>query len=200
MTTFARFSIASIAFVWVSGMGAAAIADTTAPVQQNSAVIGGDTFHTTGILRVNQAAGNGIVQANVAAIVGRGDRVRITVVQSASGTGSATGSVSVADFAFANASGLVQLNQSAGDRNAQGNAAVIRFGALPSELNDSALGAAVPLQHTSSAPGAPGGNVVSMTRNAFSRSAGIVQINQSAGTGNSTANTLLFQVQNGPSQ
>jgi hypothetical protein len=166
------------------------------PAPNDNASIAGNTFHNAGAIRVNQAAGSGNVQANTAAVVGPNAKFRLSLVQTAGTTGSDVGHAAVAGFAFADAAGLLQVNQSAGAGNAQGNAALVRYGATPAELDDAALGAALPTQHTSPATRpSTGGNAVSNAPTAFSHAAGIVQINQSAGNGNSTANTLLLQVQ-----
>lgn len=96
------------------------------------------------------------------------------------------GRTSIDDFAFSGASGILQVNQSAGAGNAQAN--VVR-------VSDSALSAALPQQNvppgTSSSAGS---NAISVSKTAFSNAKGIVQINQVAGSTNRTANTFVLQL------
>lgn len=164
------------------------------------AVISDSSFGAArGSVLVNVAAGNGNVQANVAAIAA-GSALRLKrFTQQTDAVGVGGGHATIQDTAFSGAAGLLQINQSAGTGNAQGNAAIIRINVPLSEMNDDALAAALPVQQTS--PGSTRGVGVTDTANAdkgaFSHSRGIVQINQSAGAGNSTANGFILQVQKG---
>lgn len=102
--------------------------------------VGAGAFaNARGILATNLAAGNGNVQVNAAAI---GPAASVTIeaasdglLASASANGSRTGSMSQASGlreavvhpdAYRNASGLVQLNQTAGSGNASSNVFVLR--------------------------------------------------------------------------
>jgi len=159
--------------------GAPAFADQPA---ENAAINGNAVTNVTGVIAVNQTAGNGNVQSNVAVI---GKSVPV-VKQSAALVQGETGRSSIGSFAFSGANGILQVNQSAGSGNAQANVVYV---------TDSVLSATVPQQ--SVPPGAPasnGANAISVAKTAFSHAKGLVQVNQIAGTSNRTANTFVLQL------
>lgn len=159
---------------------AAALADQ--PSQ--TAIINGNTLtNATGVVAVNQTAGNGNVQSNVAVIGKAGAPL---VQQSATALRGAAGTSSIADFAFAGATGILQVNQSAGSGNAQANVVYV---------TDSALSAALPNQSApSGTPSSNGVNAVSVAKTAFANAKGLVQVSQVAGTSNRTANAFVLQL------
>lgn len=152
-----------------------------------------------GSVLVNQAAGNGNVQANVAAIATGSALPLKRFTQQTAATSVGGGRAGIQDTAFSGAAGLLQINQSAGTGNAQGNAAVVRVGVPLDEMNDDALAAALPVQQTNTTSSRATGVTDSVTSStgALAHSRGIVQVNQVAGAGNSTANGFLLQVQKG---
>ncbi len=166
----------------------------------NAATIAGNAFETVpGSLHINQAAGDANAQANIASIeTGRGTLpARLTQQVQAPNAGG--GAASVREDAFSDISGLVQLNQTAGSGNAQGNVAIVRIGVSAAALTDDALAGAMPAQ-TVTNNGAPNPNRVTNTvgndASTF-HGKGVVQVNQTAGTGNATANGFLLQLQQG---
>jgi hypothetical protein len=166
----------------------------------DTAVIANGSFGSArGSVHVNEAAGNGNVQGNFAAVATGAALPLKRFAQQTDAAGAGGGRASIQDFAFSGASGLLQLNQSAGTGNAQGNAAILRVGVPASQMNDDALAAALPVQQA--APGSTRAEGVtdraSAAAHAFAHSSGVVQINQCAGAGNSTANGFILQVQKG---
>src|SRR5689334_8904911 len=122
---------------------------TRADDPADSAVLAGRSFGTArGSVHVNEAAGNGNAQANVAAAVNGPALPLRRYTQQTGATSAGGGRASIQDFAFSGASGLLQLNQTAGTGNAQGNAAILRTGVPASSMNDDALAAAIPVQQT----------------------------------------------------
>jgi hypothetical protein len=164
------------------------------------AVISDSSFRAAlGSVLVNEAAGNGNLQANVAAVATGSALPLKRVTQQTSATGVGGGYASIQNSAFSGASGLLQINQSAGTGNAQGNAAIVRSGVSLSEMGDDALAAALPNQQTNSTSTRASGvtDTVSASATSFQHSRGIVQVNQCAGAGNSTANGFILQIQKG---
>lgn len=151
-----------------------------------------------GSVRVNEAAGAENEQANVAALSSGSRGAGATLMQQTTPTVNAGGTAALDGSVFSYAIGLVQVNQTAGAGNAEGNVAIVRTSVPADELSDSALAAVIPVQLTGAAPGAStNGDVASSSPAAFAHASGIVQINQSAGTGNRTANVFFLQTQQG---
>jgi hypothetical protein len=157
---------------------------------------------STGRIAVNTAAGNGSTQANIAAVsvggtltssmIGSDQQVSIPSTITRSGARSEIG----AD-AFRGASGLISVNQSSGNGNTQANLAAIAAGQIP-EISIEQLahvGAAPPAaqQAVGNAGATPGRNAV-IADSAFAGARGIVQVNQLAGSGNSTANVFALSI------
>lgn len=157
---------------------------------------------STGRIAVNTAAGNGSTQANIAAIsvggvstssiVGSEQRASVTFPVTRTGARSEIG----AD-AFRGASGLISVNQSSGNSNTQANLAAIAAGQIPEvSIEQLAHIGATPAatQHAAGNAGAtPGKNAV-IADSAFAGARGIVQVNQLAGSGNSTANVFALSI------
>ena len=177
--------------------------EPTGLVYLATSVIDGQALNSaTGGVAVNQAAGDHNMQYNGAAIAissgGRAD-ARVSSGQFATGNDATRPDVSVVqvrDGAFAHSRGLVRVNQASGVGNAQVNAAAIAFG-LNAEVHSS-----VELQQ-SVAPSAMSGSVEQAERGrreihvddtAFQGTVGLTQVNQSAGSGNATANIFTMGV------
>lgn len=166
----------------------------------NVAVIANDSFQTVrGSLHVNEAAGDANAQGNVAEVIRGSSHVQLHI-QQRTGAPPAIGgaSASIRDSAFADVSGLVQINQTAGSGNAQGNLAIVRVSVPAQVLSDDTLAGAMPVQTvTKHGLGSTlfSDNVDTAATTLHGK--GIVQINQSAGTGNATANGFLLQTAQG---
>jgi hypothetical protein len=174
--------------------GATAQAISTPAIDM--AVIANNAFERVpGVVGVNEAAGNQNVQGNVSQIAIGRDSIPARWTQTTSTTDAVNGNASINDFAFAHVAGLVQINQSAGDGNAEGNVMIVRFAVPGNALNDATLASALPTQSaTTHNPGANGlANTASTAASAL-RGHGVVQLNQVSGTGNASANGFLLQV------
>lgn len=152
---------------------------------------------------VNEAAGDSNAQTSAAALV-VGSGLSSATVNAMQNTVGAAGNqpnaalASIGDHAFANAAGLVSINQTSGVANAQANSATLGVGSGVETVTDSVLAAT-----TSNAGPAGDGTTktsrqtVSIADTAFDGARGLVQVNQSAGSGNATANTFALRVQPG---
>ena len=195
-------AFAVAALVALSGLPATALADgpkrtNSAPAGTDQAVIAGQSFGgVAGAIRLNQAAGNGNAQAN-AIVITNGAGVKVRLIQQTDATGTVNGRASILDRSFAGAVGAIQVNQSAGNGNAQGNLILLELGSGTSELDDGTLRSMVSEQRTGGYAGPHGTNVAGASPGAFSKASGIVQVDQVAGTGNSTANSFHLQIQLG---
>ncbi|HBO0447237.1 TPA: adhesin, partial [Pseudomonas aeruginosa] len=146
---------------------------------------------------LNQAAGDAQQQSNVrvvavgsAALVGNDQRQHLQL--DASQPIAASASISGAAL---RGSGILGVNQGAGLGNQQINAFRLNVSNGPESLDDSVLAQSVALTKVSgSATPVPGGRSVSTDDRAFAGSSGVVQVNQSAGVGNQSMNTLSVRV------
>ena len=100
----------------------------------------------------------------------------------------------IGDQAFANAAGMVSVNQASGVSNAQANTAAIGLGFEANVVAESTL-AVTTSGMAPIGPGSASARVrgVSISDTAFQGARGLVQVNQSAGSGNSTANTFALK-------
>jgi hypothetical protein len=177
------------------GTPAAAFAQS---VPQQTAVIQDSSFtEVLGIVKVNQAAGAGNVQANLAIL--SGSPVHVTVTQATDGGGTSSGDAEIIGTAFSNASGILQINQAAGFGNAHANVAILEYGLSADQMTDNSLKNVAPTQQAAlnAAPSNGLGNIVRAGSKTFAGSSGIVQVNQTAGTANTVTNSFLLQVQQG---
>ncbi|MCX4146570.1 hypothetical protein PQR70_35980 [Paraburkholderia madseniana] len=158
----------------------------------NGAVIG-----ATGVIAINEASGLDNVQANQGVLTN--GKVPLNLIgssQSASTNARTTAARStIGSNAFSNTSGLIEVNQSAGVGNLQRNSAVIGTGPIEGEIvADGVL----------SATTAKGGGLgrsgenhdareVSIGADALKNVSGIVQINQTAGSGNVSSNSFVLR-------
>lgn len=189
-------------------MQAARAGDVTPPVPfdytTQSFVGPGALSGVLGRTAVNEAAGSDNTQANVAAVaVGAGvsaARARVTAVTNSNQSGIAgMNSASIGPGAFAHASGLISINQTSGHGNVQANSAVVALAPNVEVAADSMLAATTSnAGPTGTAAGATRSRQsASVATSAFSGARGLVQVNQSAGSGNATANTFALSVQTG---
>jgi len=153
---------------------------------------------TVGVVAVNEAAGLNNAQANQLALTSGG-------TAAVNGTASeqvalarahlANASASIGDGAFANASGAVMVNQAAGIGNTQSNSARIGTAVIGVEtVSDGDLSAAAATNGgPGRSPGARGIREASISSTAFRNATGLVQVNQTVGAGNATANSFVLR-------
>lgn len=165
----------------------------------NNADIDGSGMQYQGNLGVNQAAGDLQQQANARAIAkgnGASATTQIsqrlhTVVDPRIDARS-----SIQGDSFSNGNGVLGVNQSAGASNQQANALRISISTQPQSIDDSVLRQqnVALINNSDPTDSAPGYRQVTTSDQAFTGSRGVIQLNQSAGVGNRTANTLSIRV------
>ena len=164
-----------------------------------SSVVGTDAATgVVGALAVNLVAGVDNVQSNQAAVLyGSGAAIVSGQQQTAhtARTRIGTASVQIDGNAFSNTIGVVAVNQAAGANNLQRNAvAVGGFPVGAEAVTDTVLSATAarnggPRNHA----GAGQTFEASISSDAFKGATGIVQVNQTAGAGNATANSFVLR-------
>jgi len=155
-----------------------------------------------GRFAVNMVAGDSNTQANAAAValgvggptIGLVAGMQATDPRQASLPGVST--AFIGDHVFANSSGLISVNQTSGVGNAQANGAAFAMG-FEEVVAESVLSATTSNAGLSGAGPSKSYQAVSIRDTAFNGAHGLVQVNQSAGSGNSTANNFALQVQLG---
>jgi len=179
--------------------GIAAHAQTLPARLDAQALIGnGVALGATGVVALNEASGLDNAQTNQGVLM-NGLSSPFDLTGSAQ-LASASAKLGIAQStigsnAFSNTSGLIELNQSAGVANLQRNSAVIGTGPVEAEVvSDGVLSGA-------SAKGGglvvPGGShdvrEVSIGQQALQNVSGVVQINQTAGSGNVSSNSFVLR-------
>lgn len=191
--------------------------EPAAPAGSDRARIADAARGLDGRAAINQTAGVGNAQANLAAFaispdglalasLHAGQRIAETDIETdaariASGRAA---SARIDAHALADSRGLLQLNQSAGTGNRQLNAFAlsngrIATGVVVAGLDDAAL-ASVASATTDDAYGAhaaPSLREAVIADDAFRGGQGVLQLNQTAGTGNASVNAIVLQLPGG---
>jgi hypothetical protein len=152
---------------------------------------------TTGALTVNETAGIDNAQANqltittgnVAISVNGDDQLASVTARVKDAT------ATIGAGAFANTTGAMMVNQSAGVGNVQRNSALIGSGAIGvTTVTDGELSAAAATNGGQGQMVQAGGiREVRIDNAAFRNATGLVQVNQTAGAGNATANSFVLR-------
>jgi hypothetical protein len=164
----------------------------------DSVIGSGAGVGVTGVLAINLAAGVNNAQTNQASVIyGPGGALVSGQQQTANSSRVYVGNASatISGNAFSNTVGVVAVNQVAGANNLQRNA--VTLGGVP-------LGAeAVADSELSATAARNGGNRghagsgqtfdASISNDAFKGVTGIVQVNQTVGAGNATANSFVLR-------
>jgi hypothetical protein len=158
---------------------------------------------SSGSIAVNNSAGFGNAQANMAAIsVSVGDELAAAHLNSHQQAandlpGGGNQRSEIGSNAFRNASGIIAVNQSSGNGNTQANLVAIAVGSM-SEVSVDQLGRVNASQDTSANSSEntedSGSQISRIADSAFSGARGIVQVNQLAGSGNRSANVFALSI------
>lgn len=170
----------------------------------NSFIGGNAMSDITGFAGVNSAAGHENLQSNAAAVgLGGANGKGLPKVHSSQSLRLGSDSLPdssrarISDGAFSNGSGVFSINQASGLGNAQANGVSIGVGRTVRQMSDMELGQSVTipaaLKDKMQQNGSRNREAVVGERT-FSGTRGIVQVNQSAGTGNATANGFSLNV------
>jgi hypothetical protein len=166
-------------------------------VSGDASIATGAAVSATGAITVNQAAGLNNAQTNQLTIT-NGEAVANDNASMQSATARArvpSARASIEGNAFSNSSGAVMVNQSAGAGNLQRNSVLLGTAAPGVEtVPDGVLSATAANNGGQGRAVAPQGvRETSISSDAFKNVNGIVQINQTAGAGNATANSFVLR-------
>lgn len=199
-----RVAIAGLPFLVLALFIEGAWAQSASQSASHSAIQDAVLAGGVGNIAVNNSAGAGNAQANIAVIgvgaesAGAAIRSRQVAARSTNGAiGEGHASAEIGSNAFRNASGIIAVNQSSGAGNAQSNLIAIAVGPF----------AEVPIDQLGSVNAAEDGSSLGASRSdsgrtrrsaiadsAFAGASGIVQVNQLAGSGNTTANVFALSI------
>lgn len=170
----------------------------------NTSVIGPALQGSTGVVTVNQTAGDGNVQQNAAALAAsEGHSVAAVAAEQARQRfipdADQLLTADIESGAFEDAMGIYLVNQSAGTGNSQFNGAAVAVGGVSAlaivqlddaRLQEQSVGDAAPvLPEGGSASVSAGAN---LAPDAFEGARGLFLVNQAAGNNNATANTFTL--------
>lgn len=171
--------------------------------------IGNDVLSgARGNMAINSSAGSGNAQSNMAVIAVGANQATADIRsrQQAAGSESAeqTQRAVIGERAFRGGTGIVAVNQSSGNGNAQANLVAVaagRYAEVSIEHLGTVSAAPVATTRASAAEGGPRREQRAVVADsAFAGATGIVQLNQLAGSGNNTVNAFALSVGSAPQQ
>lgn len=167
----------------------------------NAVIDAGAGANSQGRIAINQAAGIGNAQANLAALAHAQEGLGLADThsgQQASNTKRAVAAdAAIGGGAFDGVSGALSLNQAAGDSNLQLNTLSIGSGGANwvALADDAALAeTATTGTSTEGAATATPDRRATIDLDAFRGGQGVVQVNQTAGVGNLSTNAIVLQL------
>jgi hypothetical protein len=190
-------SVAALALGAAQPASAQQVGRITGEVSGDASIATGAAVGATGAITVNQTAGLNNAQTNQLTIT-NGDAVandNASVQSAAARARVPSARASIEGSAFSNSSGAVMVNQSAGAGNLQRNSVLLGTAAPGVEtVSDGVLSAtAANNGGQSRAVAVQGVREAGISGDAFRNVNGIVQINQTAGAGNATANSFVLR-------
>lgn len=190
-------ALAAVALGAALGIASGAVDAQQATVSGLAVVAPGAATGVNGVIAVNESAGLNNAQSNQFTIATGTDAGNGNFVAQSAGANARPGNAiaQIGSGAFANMSGAAMVNQSAGMANLQSNSAQIGTAAVGVEtVSDGELSAAAA---TNGGRGqmvqSSGIREASIGNSAFRNATGLVQVNQTAGAGNATANSFVLR-------
>ncbi|WP_322054148.1 hypothetical protein [Paraburkholderia bannensis] len=184
------FATASVALA--TGAHAQVTVGATAVIAPNAAT------STTGAVAVNEAAGLNNAQGNQLTISSGGSVANVNLDDQSTSSRAklANATAIIGSGAFSNTSGAMMVNQAAGVGNIQRNSAQIGTGAFGvAMLSDGELSAVTAQNGNKASQAGQAGGIreVRIDGATFRNATGLVQVNQTAGAGNATANSFVLR-------
>ncbi len=171
------------------------------PEVSNAASLTGSVLaNGKGVAAINEASGNGNVQANSDAITNGGSaaaRVHQRLTGKAPGAGADT--ALIGGDAFARFSGILNVNQAAGSGNLEANTVTIARSLHRLSIGQLTRIAppVVQIDHARVPLSGKGARTVTVADNALKGATGIAQVSQAAGSGNSLSNSVTLNISAG---
>lgn len=191
----------AVACLLAAGMPLA-MAQQELTVRNNSALDSSALSRVTGISTTNMAAGEGNLQSNSGAISIGDVATTANALQQRSRIDDSLvdrqDSVSIEDRAYRHSEGWMSINQAAGLGNVQSNAFEVALGISASNLSDSSLQQVMAdqqgLNGTEGDDSGKASRRIEVDETTFEGTRGVIQVNQSAGTGNATRNSFRMNM------
>ena len=169
---------------------------------RSSSVISGQALSgVSGVAAANQAAGNQNLQSNSGALaIGDGATINNRLVQQVRIDERLAGmevGTAIREGAFGGASGWMSVNQAAGIGNLQSNSFGMALGSTVSGLSDDSLQQVLAPRQGLNGSSSNGSDSairnLEIEESTFGGARGVIQVNQSAGTGNATRNSFSYR-------
>lgn len=188
----ATIALATVSVALATSAHAQATVGAIAVIAPNAAT------STTGALTVNEAAGLDNAQGNQLTIATGGSVGNLNLDDQSTSTRARLNNASaiIGSGAFSNTSGAMMINQAAGVGNIQRNSAQIGTGAFGvAMLSDGELSAVTAQNGNKASQAGQAGGIreVRIDGATFRNATGLVQVNQTAGAGNATANSFVLR-------
>lgn len=168
------------------------------------AILNGGAFpNAQGNIAVNATAGANNQQANIAVIAkgndATGTAALVQFLETTDASADRQMSAHIADGAFANSSGLIAINVSAGNDNQQGNLALLSIAGVGTAAGDLVLSQSRASRDPAAnqGPDAINDGTAMVAPGAFENSSGVVQLNIIGGERNSSSNLFALSIQDG---
>ncbi len=195
------FRVSVVALGLVAGLTQVAMAEPGALVR-NSTILGGSALSAvSGVSTTNMAAGDGNLQSNSGVLaIGNTANAANTLMQSSrieQRIANREETVGIKDRAFRQSEGWLSINQAAGQGNVQSNSMGVALGISVSNLSDATLQTVMADQQGLSGTDEGSGSTnrrIEVDKTSFEGARGIIQVNQSAGTGNATRNSFRMNM------
>lgn len=176
------------------------------PSVENSSRIDGEVMsNAQGRMAVNEAAGDNNMQFSGAAIAVDSDLSDTLIISDqhvrlGDIPGPMRNRATIEGNAFSSARGAISINQVSGAANSQANAFAISFGMQSEVLSDIELEQSAAISNLDILKENPVRNrgQVTIGEASFKNAQGIIQINQTAGVANQSANAISIRVIEGP--
>jgi len=181
------------------GCASFALHAQTLPAQVDAAALIGNGAVTgaTGVVAINETSGLDNAQANQGVITNGQTPINLigSLQSAATDAKTVAAKSAIGSNAFSDTSGLIEVNQSAGVGNLQRNSAVIGTGPVEAEIVSDSVLSATTAKSGSLEKSGDNHDVreVSIGSDALKNVSGIVQINQTAGTGNVSSNSFVLR-------
>ncbi|WP_042297331.1 hypothetical protein [Paraburkholderia bannensis] len=188
----ATLAFATASAALATGAHAQVTVGATAVIAPNAAT------STTGAVAVNEAAGLNNAQGNQLTISSGGSVANVNLDDQSTSSRArlANATAIIGSGAFSNTSGAMMVNQAAGVGNIQRNSAQIGTGAFGvAMLSDGELSAVTAQNGNKASQAGQAGGIreVRIDGATFRNATGLVQVNQTAGAGNATANSFVLR-------
>jgi hypothetical protein len=204
-----RLRLLACALLFACGAAAATEPPAEPPGRDHAYIGGAAGSDASGRIAINQAAGSGNAQANLAGIALSATGTGLVELQAHQQTTSIAdrsreARARIEGGAFAGTRGVLSLNQTAGSGNGQVNlfavgqsGAGVLVDAVITSLDDAALATVAGQPVSESTDTTVPVRQARIADGAFRGSQGVVQVNQTAGVGNFSTNAIVLQLPGG---